>query len=33
MIFKLRRLVYSVSFWVAMFTAFVIFHSVWALTH
>ena len=30
---KLRRMVYSVSFWLSIFAAFVIFHSAWALTH
>lgn len=33
MILKLRKMVYSVAFWVSMFAAFVIFHSAWALTH
>jgi len=30
---KLRKMVNSVSFWLSMFTAFVIFHSLWALAH
>jgi hypothetical protein len=30
---KLRKMFYSVPFWLSMFTAIVIFHSFWALTH
>ena len=33
MVFKLRKMFYSVSFWVSVFAAFVILHSAWALTH
>ena len=33
MVLKLRKVVYSVSFWVSIFAAFVIFHSAWALMH
>jgi hypothetical protein len=33
MVFRPRKVVYSVAFWVSIFTAFVVFHSVWALTH
>jgi hypothetical protein len=33
MVFKLRKVVYSVAFWVSIFAAFVIFHSAWALMH
>ena len=33
MVFRLRKIFYSVSFWISIFAAFVIFHSAWALTH
>ena len=33
MVFRLRRIVYNVYFWVSIFAAFVLFHSAWALMH
>jgi hypothetical protein len=33
MVFKLRKVVYSVAFWVAIFAGIVVFNTVWALTH
>ena len=33
MVFKLRKLIYSVYFWVAIFGVIVIFNTVWGLTH
>ena len=33
MAFKLRKIVYSVTFWISVFAAFVILHSAWALMH
>jgi hypothetical protein len=33
MALKLRKVIYSVSFWMGIFTAIVLFNTIWALTH
>jgi hypothetical protein len=33
MTYHLRKVVYSISFWMAIFAAIVVFNTVWALTH
>jgi len=33
MTLKLRKVIYSVSFWMAIFAAIVVFNTAWALTH
>ena len=33
MTLKLRKVIYSVSFWMGIFAAIVVFNTVWALTH
>jgi hypothetical protein len=33
MVFKLRKVVYSITFWVAIFAAIVVSNTVWAITH
>ncbi len=33
MVFKLRKMIYSVAFWMIIFAAIVVTNTVWALTH
>jgi len=33
MVFKLRKVIYSVTFWVIVFAGIVLFNTIWALTH
>jgi hypothetical protein len=33
MVYKLRKVVYSVTFWVAVFALIVLTNTIWALTH
>ena len=33
MAYKLRKLIFSVAFWVGIFAAIVVFNAIWALTH
>jgi hypothetical protein len=30
---KLRKMIFGVGFWTALFAAIVIFNTIWALTH
>jgi len=33
MVYKLRKLIFSIAFWVALFAIIVLINTIWALTH